>query len=125
MDTQILLLNWSDSGVRKQVPVRHNCTVERETGFVIAATTDVDPEISPFVEEQLAEIRGERKVPKSMRQNGRIWFASDYLEYVRKRHNSIRLVPHDEADAVSDESLTCSPWCPRLLVSSVQGLVLS
>lgn len=105
MDTQILMLNWSDKGVRKQVEVRHNCTVERDTGFVIAATTDIDPNISPYVEEELAQIRGERMLPKSMRENARIWFASEYVDYIRKRHNSLRSEPHQAEERLSDKSL--------------------
>lgn len=104
-DTQMLMVNWPDSGVRKQVEVRHTCTVERGTGFVIAATTDVDPEISAIVNEQMAVIRGEMEVPKSMRENARIWFASEYINYIRRRYDSIRNIPHENASGISHEGL--------------------
>lgn len=104
-DTQMLMVNWSDSGIRKQVEVRHTCTVHRDTGFVVAATTDVDPDISGFVQEEMAAIRGELSLPKSMRDNSRIWFASDYVDYIRRRYDSIRKEHHENASGMSHEDL--------------------
>lgn len=101
----MLMVNWSDSGIRKQVEVRHTCTVHRDTGFVVAATTDVDPDISGFVQEEMAAIRGELTLPKSMRDNSRIWFASDYVDYIRRRYDSIRKEHHENASGMSHEDL--------------------
>lgn len=88
-DIQILKLNWSDRGVRVQVDVRHIVTVHRPTGFVIASTVDIDPDILPHAVEELADALGERKLPRSMRENARIWFPSEYLDFVRHRHQTL------------------------------------
>ncbi|WP_299893528.1 hypothetical protein [uncultured Ruegeria sp.] len=50
-DTQILQVNWPDKGIRKLVEVRQMCTVHNDSKYVIAFTTDVDPDIHPLAVE--------------------------------------------------------------------------
>ncbi len=87
-DTQILQVNWPDRGIRKLVEVRHMCTVHSDSKYVIASTTDVDPDVHPLAVEKAMEIIGDKEKPRSMQENARIWFASEYIEYICKRHEA-------------------------------------
>lgn len=88
-DTQILFVNWPDRGVRKSVEVRHICTVMKDTNYVIASTTDVDPDVRPVAIEKAMEISGDFGKPRSMRENARVWFASEYLNHLRQKHAAL------------------------------------
>ena len=99
-DTQILQVNWPDKGVRKSVEVRHICTVARDSNFVIASTTDVDPDVQPEAIEKVMEIVGDFDKPRSMRENARVWFASEYLKHLRDKHDALNKTqnrPEDDA----------------------------
>ncbi len=75
-------------GIRKLVEVRHMCTVHSDSKYVIASTTDVDPDVHPLAVEKAMDIVGDKEKPRSMRENARIWFASEYIEYICKRHKA-------------------------------------
>ncbi len=86
-DTQNLTVNYPNRGVRVLVDVRHMCMVEKDSKFVIASTTDVDPSVSPFdIEQRMREV-GDFDKPRSMRYNARVWFASEYLEFINTRYS--------------------------------------
>ncbi len=88
-DTQILQVNWPDRGVRKAVEVRHICTVARDSNYVVASTTDVDPDVQPAAIEKVMEIVGDLEKPRSMRENARVWFATEYLKNLRDKHDAL------------------------------------
>lgn len=96
-DTQTFKVNWSDKGVRMQADVRYTCTVHRPSGYVIAATTDVDPDILPEAYEALADQVGDHEKPRDMRKNARIWFPWEYVNFVRDRYakTNLRNLPQE------------------------------
>lgn len=107
-DTQTFKVNWSDKGVRMQVDVRHTCTVHRPSGYVIAATTDVDPDILPEAYEALADQHGDHDKPRDMRKHARIWFPEEYVSFVRKQYSKLNLRKLQQEIAPEDTKLLLS-----------------
>jgi len=105
-DTQLFQVNWPDKGVRRLVEVRHMCTVHSSSKYVVASTTDVDPEVHPVAVQKAMELTQDFNKPRSMRDNARIWFAQEYVSYIRDKHDATNSsTAHDREPYSIDEDI--------------------
>lgn len=79
-DAQTLLVNWPVKSKRGTIPLLHMATVERWSQFVIAATIDYDPDVSPAEAEKLHVAAGDDKKKRPMRTHARLWPLSEYQD---------------------------------------------
>ena len=88
-DVQTILANWRHANRVLNVPIHHAVTVDRDTGYVVAVTTDFDPETDSF------EIEGDMMsvddfhLPRAWRLHGRVWAYDEYRQSVLKGVQSI------------------------------------
>jgi transposase-like protein len=79
-DVQTLLVNWPVKSRRGTIPLLHMATVERWSQFVVAATIDYDPDISPAEAERLHVEAGDAQKTRPMRTHARLWPLSEYQD---------------------------------------------
>lgn len=77
-DVQTFLVNWPYKKKRGTVPLLHMATVDRWSQFVVAATVDYDPDVSPDDLEEKMQAAGDFAKTRPMRAYGRLWPRSEY-----------------------------------------------
>ncbi|MGI1662381.1 transposase [Palleronia sp. KMU-117] len=83
-DVQMLLANWERNGSVDTVPVYHAATVERSTSYIVASTTDYDPDLDPQETERAMLINGDFFVPRAWRDCARTWTYSEYVDSITR-----------------------------------------
>jgi hypothetical protein len=83
-DIQMILANWERNGQVDTVPVYHAATVERSSSYIIAATTDYDPDTDPRETERAMLINGDFFVPRAWRECARTWTYSEYVDSITR-----------------------------------------
>lgn len=77
-DMQTLALNWPHKRTRAMVAVHHLCTAHANSGFIVAATLQLDLDANPqSIEAAMMNARDFEK-PRAYRRFGRIWSASEF-----------------------------------------------
>lgn len=71
-DVQTILANWRHAHRVLNVPVHHAVTVDKQSGYVIAATTDFDPDTDSVEIEREMYMVDDFKLPRAWRLNGRV-----------------------------------------------------
>ena len=81
-DVQTLLVNWRHADRILNVPVLHCVSVERASGYVVAATTDFDPLADPLEVEREMHRIGDFSLPRAWRKHGRLWAFGEYQDSI-------------------------------------------
>ncbi|WP_276717026.1 hypothetical protein [Pseudooceanicola nitratireducens] len=79
-DVQAILANWRHAKRILNVPIHHAVTVERDTGYVVAATTDYDAVEDPVEIEREMHRLGDFADPRAWRRHGRVWAYDEYRD---------------------------------------------
>ncbi len=79
-DVQTILANWRHADRILNVPIRHVATVDRDSGFVVAMTTDFDSETDPIEVDQAMLSSGCGSLPRAYRKHGRTWGFEEYQD---------------------------------------------
>lgn len=87
-DIQTILVNWPVKSRRGTVPLLHMATVHKFSQFVVAATVDFDPDVSPDEVEKMMTEAGDFRLPRSMRKHARLWARSEYQDTLMRSQNS-------------------------------------
>lgn len=81
-DVQTILANWRHAHRVLNVPVHHAVTVDKQSGYVIAATTDFDPETNAVdIEREMYQV-DDFYLPRAWRLHGRVWAFDEYRDSV-------------------------------------------
>ena len=83
-DVQTILANWRHASRVLNVPIHHAVTVERDTGYIVAATTDFDPEVDSIEIEREMMTIDDFLLPRAWRLNGRVWAYDEYKQSILK-----------------------------------------
>lgn len=81
-DMQTLTLNWPHKKTRASVAVQHLCTAHANSGFIVAASLQLDLDAEPTKLEAAMIANGDFTKPRSHRRHGRIWSASEFEAYL-------------------------------------------
>lgn len=87
-DLQVILVNWPVKSRRGTIPLLHMATVHKFSQFVVAATVDYDPTVSPIEIEKMMEECGDFALARCMRRHGRLWAASEYQDSLMRSQNA-------------------------------------
>ncbi len=96
---QTLALNRPHKRTRAMVAVQHLCTAHTGSGYVIAASLQVDPDAEPASIEAAMVAAGTLVLPRAYRKNGRIWSASEFeacLDSLLKQRGKVASTPEFE-----------------------------
>lgn len=94
-DSQTLHLNWPSKRTRAQVAVHHLCTAHANTGYIIAATLQLDPSIDlPDIEARMAA-SGDFALPRAFREQARLWSQTEFKAYPDKLTRNIVFHPSE------------------------------
>lgn len=81
-DSQTLKLNWPNKKTRAQIAVHHLCTAHSNTGYIMAAHLQLDPEVDLDCVEAAMLNSGDFHLPRSFRQQGRLWARTEFKAYL-------------------------------------------
>ena len=71
-DVQTILANWRHANRVLNVPIHHAVTIDRDTGYVVAVTTDFDPESDAMeIEWEMISV-DDFDLPRAWRLHGRV-----------------------------------------------------
>ena len=88
-DVQTILANWRHAHRVLNVPVHHAVTVDKQTGYVIAATTDFDPGTDAVdIEREMYQV-DDFDLPRAWRLHGRVWAYGEYRDSVLRGVNNL------------------------------------
>ena len=88
-DVQTILANWRHAHRVLNVPIHHAVTVEKNTGYVVAATTDFDPNTEPIeIEREMYQV-DDFELPRAWRLHGRVWACGEYRDSVLRGVNDV------------------------------------
>ncbi|MFX4300323.1 hypothetical protein [Pseudosulfitobacter pseudonitzschiae] len=88
-DAQVILVNWPVKRRRGTIPLLHMATVHQGSQFVVAATVDYDPSVSPGRLDEEMIRSGDFALPRSMRQQARLWSAREYESGLMRMNRAI------------------------------------
>jgi len=88
-DIQTILVNWPVKSRRGTVPLLHMATVHKFSQFVVAATVDYDPSVSPDELEDWMGDYGDFELPRSMRTFARLWARSEYQDSLLRSQGTL------------------------------------
>ena len=88
-DVQTILANWRHANRVLNVPIHHAVTVDRDTGYVVAVTTDFDPETDAIEIEREMILVDDFDLPRAWRLHGRVWAYDEYRQSVLKGARSV------------------------------------
>ena len=88
-DAQVIHVNWQAKTRRGSVPLIHSCTVHQGSQYVMASTVDYDPKTDPVaIDDWMQEIE-DFDLPRSMRQQSRVWSHREYSMTAMKLNREI------------------------------------
>lgn len=79
-DVQTILANWRHASRVLNVPIHHAVTVERDTGYVVATTTDFDITTDSIEIEREMMMVNDFHLPRAWRLHGRVWAYDEYRQ---------------------------------------------
>ncbi|MDF3382563.1 MULTISPECIES: hypothetical protein [unclassified Sulfitobacter] len=88
-DVQTILTNWRHAHRVLNVPVHHAVSVDKQSGFVLAATTDFDPETDAIEIEREMLLVDDFELPRAWRVHGRVWAYDEYRDSVLHGVNNL------------------------------------
>ena len=88
-DVQTILTNWRHAHRVLNVPVHHAVSVDKQSGFVLAATTDFDPETDAIEIEREMLLVDDFELPRAWRLHGRVWAYDEYRDSVLHGVNNL------------------------------------
>ena len=77
-DSQALTINWPSRKRRLPVVFQHLCTAHARSGFIMEASFQIDPELSPAEAEAQAVAANEDQISTAFRRHARIWTKSEF-----------------------------------------------
>ena len=77
-DSQALTVNWPSRKRRFPVVFQHLCTAHARSGFIMEASFQLDPEISPAEAEAQSLAANEDQVSTAFRRHARIWTKTEF-----------------------------------------------
>jgi hypothetical protein len=83
-DVQTILANWRHANRVLNVPIHHAVTVERDSGYIVAATTDFDPDVDSIEIEREMMTVDDFLRPRAWRLHGRVWAYDEYKQSILK-----------------------------------------
>lgn len=83
-DSQALTINWPSRKRRFPVVFQHLCTAHARSGFIMEASFQLDPAISPEEAEAQALAANEDQVSTAFRRHARIWTKTEFDAYLTR-----------------------------------------
>jgi hypothetical protein len=84
-DSQALTINWTTKRRRIPVVFQHLCTAHARSGFVVEASFQLDPAVSPAEAEAISAAAQEDQLSTTFRRHARIWTEADFQDYLDQR----------------------------------------
>ncbi len=95
-DSQALTVNWPNRKRRFPVVFQHLCTAHARSGFVMEASFQLDPEISPAEAEAQSLAAQEDHISTAFRQHARIWTKSEFDAHLARLAKAAGLLQVEE-----------------------------
>lgn len=95
-DSQALSVNWPSRKRRFPVVFQHLCTAHARSGFIMEASFQLDPEISPAEAEAQSIAANEEQVSTAFRRHARIWTKTEFDAHLVRLAKAAGLPQVDE-----------------------------
>ena len=95
-DSQALTVNWPNRKRRFPVVFQHLCTAHARSGFIMEASFQLDPEISPAEAETQSLAANEAHVSTAFRRHARIWTETEFDAHLSRLASAAGLSQVDE-----------------------------
>jgi len=83
-DSQALTVNWPSRKRRFPVVFQHLCTAHARSGFIMEASFQLDPEISPAEAEAQAVAANEAHISTAFKRHARIWTKTEFEAHLAR-----------------------------------------
>lgn len=94
-DSQALTINWPTRRRRLPVVFQHLCTAHARSGFIVEASFQLDPEISPVEADAQSQVANEDAVCTAFRCHARIWAKSEFDAHLDRLAQNAGLMEAD------------------------------